>query len=159
LFPASTSSASKDLAVPGTAETLTPADRAFLLDLQRAALEYFLDNQVASGLIMDRQRNHGPRRPHGTCSTAATGMGLIAVALASRPPFLLLTPHEAAVRIETALRMALGRLPHDRGVVPHFLDSVTGEVYGNDFYSTVETAWLVAGGLWAAAFLRHGELE
>jgi hypothetical protein len=123
------------------------------------ALDYFLENQVASGLIMDRQRNHGPRRPHGTCSTAATGMGLIAVALASAPPFLLLTPQEAAARIEAALRMALERLPHDRGVVPHFLDSVTGEVYGNDYYSTVETAWLIAGGLWAAAFLRHAELE
>src|SRR5438128_1978994 len=53
---------------------LTATDRRLLLRLQRQALQYFLDNQTTAGLVLDRQRNRGPRRPHGLCSTAATGL-------------------------------------------------------------------------------------
>src|SRR5262249_23958552 len=65
----------------------------------------------------------------------------------------------AAQRIRTGLEAALDALPHSKGVLPHFVDSVTGEVRGVDYFSTVETAWLVAGALGAAAFLRDAELE
>src|ERR1700694_3545410 len=86
-------------------------DRVFLLGLQRCALAYFLDNQAPNGLILDRQSNHGPRRPHGLCSTAATGMGFIGLALASAPPFALLTPQQPAQRIGAALHAVLDRSP------------------------------------------------
>jgi hypothetical protein len=138
---------------------LDSADHAFLLGLQRLALGYFLDNQSANGLMLDRQANHGPRRPHGLCSVTATGMGFVALALASTPPHRLLAPSEAARRIAAGLSTALDVLPHDRGIVPHFVHSATGEVHGLDFLSTVESAWLVAGALWAAAFLGDSELE
>src|SRR4051794_11936444 len=100
--------------------------RGLLLELQRRALRYFLDNQGPGGLILDRQANRGPSRSGGTCSTSATGMGLIALALASAPPYRLLAPGEAAVRIGAALRAALERLPQDHGVLPHFIDPRTG---------------------------------
>jgi hypothetical protein len=145
--------------MPDTAPILTSAERALLLRLQRQALDYFLDNQTAGGLVLDRQHNHGPRRPHGLCSTAATGMGFIALALASAPPYYLLSPQAAVRRIGTGLRAVLERLPHDEGVVPHFTHSATGDVYGFDRFSTVETAWLLAGALWAAAFLGDSELQ
>ncbi len=134
-------------------------DRAFLLNLQRQALRYFLDNQTAAGLMLDRQSNFGPRRRSGLCSLTATGMGFIAVALASAPPFHLLPPGAAARRIAAGLRTALNRLPHDHGVLPHFVDSDTFEVDGVDVCSTVETGWLAAGALWAGAFLRNALLE
>jgi hypothetical protein len=140
-------------------EALAPADRGFLLHLQRQALDYFVDNQACNGLTLDRQSNQGPRRPHGLCSTAATGMGFIALALASAPPHRLLSARVAALRIRAGLETVLERLPHDRGVVPHFIDSRTGEVRGNDCFSTIETAWLVAGALWAAAFLKDTAVE
>src|SRR4051812_38411463 len=79
-------------------ETLTPGDRHFLFGLQRQALRYFLDNQAANGMILDRQRNHGPPCGRRLCSTAATGMGCIALALAAAPPYHLLTRQEAVVR-------------------------------------------------------------
>jgi hypothetical protein len=138
---------------------LDRADHNFLVDLQRRAMHYFLDNQAANGLILDRQANHGPRRPQGLCSLAATGMGFVALALASAPPYRLLTPREAVARIIAGLRTGLDDLPHDHGIVPHFVHSTTGAVHGFDALSTVETAWLIAGGLWAAAFLRDAELE
>src|SRR5205823_1188143 len=50
------------------------------------------------------------------------------------------------------------RLPHDHGVVPHFTDSVTHEVRGDDYFSTIETAWLATGALWAAAYLQVPQL-
>jgi hypothetical protein len=85
-------------------------------------------------------------------------MGFIALALASAPPYRLLSPATAALRIRAGLQAVLERLPHDRGVVPHFVHSATGAVFGADCFSTVETAWLAAGALWAAAFLREPAL-
>jgi hypothetical protein len=138
---------------------LPASERRFLLALQQQALLYFLDNQHPCGLTLDRQHNHGPRRAHGLCSMAATGMGFIAVALASAPPYYLITPGEARSRLHVGLRACLERLPHDHGIMPHFVCSATGTVYGIDYFSTVESAWVVAGALWASAFLGDPELE
>ena len=121
-------------------------DRIFLLGLQRRTA-FFLDNQAANGLMLDRQANHGPRRPHGLCSLTSSGMGLIALALASAPPHRLLTAKAAAQRLAGGLRTVLDGLPHSRGVVPHFVHSATGRIHGADYFSTVESAWLVAGAL------------
>jgi hypothetical protein len=140
-------------------EALTSADQGFLFHLQRQALRYFLDNQARNGLMLDRQCNLGPRRPHGLCSLAGTGMGLIALALAAAPPYRLLGPCAATQRVRAALEAVLNVLPHDHGVIPHFIDSVTGAVHGTDHFSTVETAWLLAGALWAGAFLRDPGVE
>jgi hypothetical protein len=129
------------------------------MHLQRRALRYFLDNQTPGGLVLDRQRNHGPRQGHGLCSTAATGMGLIGIALAAAPPYRLLTPRDAGLRVRAGLEAVLGRLPTDHGVLPHFVDSATATVFGSDAFSTIDTTWLVVGGLWAAAFLRDRALE
>lgn len=137
----------------------TSADQRLINGLQRQALQYFLDNQTPSGLILDRQRNHGAPRPYGLISTAATGMGWIALALASGEPYRLVAPAEAAWRVRTGVETALHELPHHRGILPHFLDSRTGFVYGSDRLSTIDTAWLVAGALWASAFLGDVELE
>jgi hypothetical protein len=139
--------------------TSVAADRDFLFLLQRQALRYFLENQAGNGLMLDRQSNHGPRRSGGLCSLTATGMGFIALALASAPPYRLLTPADAVRRIETGLNTALHALPHERGVMPHFVDSVTQRVHGVDYLSTIESAWLAAGALWAAEFLGDGNLQ
>src|SRR4051794_25104228 len=144
--------------MPWTASELPAADRALLLHLQARACRYFLDNQAADGLVLDRQANFGPRRAGGWRSTAATGMGLVALALASAAPLRLVSRADAAARVGRALRAALGRLPHTRGILPHFTDAA-GEPAGFDARSTVDSAWLVAGALWAAAFLGDGALE
>ncbi len=144
--------------MPRTA-TFAPAERQVLLRLQRQALSYFLDNQFDSGLVLDRQRNHGPLTMTGLCSTAATGMGCIALGLASAAPYRLLAPSDAVARIRATLETALERLPHRRGIMPHFLDSATGAAWGADRLSTIDSAWLIAGGLWAAEFLRSSPLR
>jgi hypothetical protein len=137
---------------------LAPADRLLLLDLQRRALRYFLDNQLPSGLILDRQANHGPRRERELVSTAATGMGFIALALAAAPPYRLLPRSEAAARVRTGIETALRRLRHHRGIMPHFLDPHSGAALGSDRLSTIDSAWLIAGALWAATLLPDRQL-
>jgi hypothetical protein len=128
-------------------------ERAALLGLQTGFLRYFLDNQTGDGLVLDRQANFGPVRLRGPCSTAATGMGLIALALASVAPYRLLSRSEAILRIRRGLETAFEDLPHTHGVLPHFVHSATKEVLGADARSTIDTGWLLAGALWAADFL------
>jgi hypothetical protein len=140
------------------APDLSPADRGFLLHLQALALRYFLDNQAADGLFLDRQRNFDAPLPGGWRSTAATGMGFIALALASAEPFRLLTRAETIARVGRGLRTALTRLPHTHGILPHFLDDA-GSTAGSDARSTIDSAWLVVGGLWAATFLGDAGLQ
>jgi hypothetical protein len=136
----------------------SPQERAVLLRLQDGFLRYFLDNQSAHGLVLDRQANFSPRRTTELCSTAATGMGFIAVALASAEPYHLLARSEAIQRIHSGLETALENLPHTHGILPHFVHSDTLAVAGVDARSTVDTSWLIAGGLWAAEFLHDGGL-
>lgn len=138
---------------------LSAADRAFLTRLERTSLQYFVDNQSANGLFFDRQANHGPRRTHGLLSTAATGMGFIALSLAAAEPHFLLSHREACQRVCRGVRHALEHLPSHHGVLPHFVDSATGAVRGVDQFSTLDSSWLVAGALWAAEFLQDGELN
>jgi hypothetical protein len=145
--------------MPGDRWMPSTSDHDFLLKLQRQALAYFRDNQARDGLVLDRQSNRDTLRASGWCSTAATGMGLIAVALAAASPYRLLTPGEAVQRVRATLETALGKLRHDHGIMPHFLDSRTGAAVGADVLSTIDSAWLIVGGLWAAAFLRNPALE
>ncbi len=145
--------------MPGENPTFPPVDREFLLRFQHQALAYFLDNQARDGLFLDRQSNRGAPRAGGWCSTAATGMGLAALALSAAAPYRLLTPAEAVLRVRAALETALGKLRHDHGIMPHFLDTQSGASVGADALSTIDSTWLIAGGLWAAAFLRDSALE
>lgn len=147
------------LANDRASDLLSPADRAFLTRLEAVSLQYFVDNQLATGLFLDRQGNHGPRRMQGLASTAATGMGFIALGLAAAEPHYLLSRAEACRRIAAGMRHALDQLPCDRGILPHFVDSATGMVRGVDRLSTLDSSWLLAGALWAAAFLQDRELE
>ncbi len=142
-----------------TEATPAPQDRAFLLGLQQQSLRYFLDNQAAGGLLLDRQANHGPLRPGGWCSTSATGMGLIALAVATAEPYRLLTPADAVGRIRIALEAALDRLANESGMLPHFASPNNDETRGHDAFSTIDSSWLFAGALWAASFLRDARLE
>jgi hypothetical protein len=130
---------------------------SLLLGLQRDAIRYFIDNQLAHGLMLDRQRNHGRRKFTGLCSLSATGMGLIALALASSAEHRMLTRAQACKRIKRALRTALN-LPQVGGMLPHFVDARTLAPAGSDPIATVDAAWLFTGALWAAEFLGDDEL-
>lgn len=124
-------------------------DKRLLLEYQTLTLSYFLDNQLPHGLILDRQANQGPLRQDGLCSTSATGMGLLAIALASTPEYGLLSRYDARRRISRGIEAAF-RLEHVRGIMPHFTRSDGITPVGSDKLATIDSAWLVAGALLAA---------
>ena len=86
-------------------------------------------------------------------------MGLIALALASAEPFRLLSVSTARWRVRQTLRAALLELPQTHGILPHFIDVATRQPVGHDQRSTIDSVWLIAGGLWAADFLGDPELQ
>jgi hypothetical protein len=128
-----------------------------LEDLQRRQLQYFLDNQLPSGLILDRQRNHGAVDFNGLASTSATGMGLVAIALASMLPYRMLSRSDAIRKVELAISTALHRLPQDHGIMPHFLNADL-EPTGEDQFSTIDSSWLIAGALTASQMLADKQI-
>src|SRR6266487_2392699 len=85
-------------------------------------------------------------------------MGFIGLALATASPYRLLPRQDAVRRIETGLNTVLAELACDRGILPYFVDPRTHRAIGWDAFSTVDTAWLLAGALWAADFLGDGRL-
>ena len=139
--------------MPGWPSTsLSSSDRVLLRHLQRRALNYFLDNQLPNGLVLDRQSNHGPsagrdaqhhRDRHGPDRSIA----------ASASPYRLITEQEAIDRVRTSLETGLDRIPVHHGVMPHFVDRETLVAVGEDAFRTVDTSWFLAGALWSAAFL------
>jgi hypothetical protein len=142
----------------GASSLLTGSKKhRFLEDLQRRQLSYFIDNQTESGLMLDRQHNHAAPDLNGIISTAATGMGLIAVALAAQPEYRMITRADAVSRVEKALRTA-ENLPQQHGIMPHFLDSKM-KVLGSDHFSTIDSSWLIAGALASAQILQDTKLE
>lgn len=133
------------------AKVLRPRNKRLLFEYQLHALSYFLENQLPHGLILDRQANHGPRRFDGLCSTSATGMGLVAIALASSPEYRLISRDDAHQRIARGIDAAF-RLPHLRGIMPHFTTSDGVTVVGSDTLATIDSAWLIAGCMLATQF-------
>lgn len=139
-------------------EFFSNSERALLHGLHQQALAYFVDNQLEHGLILDRQHNHGRRSYNGLCSTASTGMGLIALGLAATREHALISRSEAKARTRTALLTALG-LRHVHGMMPHFLDAKSLQPIGEDAISTIDSSWLFAGALWAAEFFDDDKLR
>jgi hypothetical protein len=136
---------------------LNPAQARKLRTLLIELLQYFVDNQDDSGLMFDRQRNRGPRKEKVLLSSSATGMGLIALALASHPEIGLLTRTEAERRITRALERAL-KLPQVNGMVAHFFENDHQPLAKDDAIATIDSAWLVAGALWVAAYFNSAKL-
>src|SRR6266513_6050303 len=123
-----------------------------ILELQRLAFRYFLDHTNArNGLVADNSRADSP------CSIAATGLGLSCHPVAVNNGWLKRA--EAAERVLTALRFfehsPQGPEPDVtgyKGFYYHFLEMKDGRRAGKCELSTVDSAFLLAGMLAAAAF-------
>lgn len=131
----------------------SPQDDDALLDrLQSEAFEYFLKEvNPANGLIADKTRGDWP------ASIAATGLALAAYPIGVERGFMT---RAAAVAITlTTLRFfrdsAHGTAPDAtgyKGFYYHFLDMKTGRRASRCELSTVDSAFLLAGALTAAAY-------
>ena len=127
-------------------------DDALLDRLQWETFEYFLKEvNPANGLIADKTQDDWP------ASIAATGLALAAYPIGVERGFMT---RDAAVKIAlTTLRFfrdsAQGTAPDAtgyKGFYYHFLDMQTGRRAWRCELSTVDTAFLLAGALTAAAY-------
>ncbi len=133
---------------------LPPAVRQFVDRQHRDA--YGLLEAVRhpdTGLYGDAYLAEGPN-PEPMCSVAATGVGLIGLAIADQEGW----DRDAAGKALQTLQTVTGRHPACRpdrdaktGFFRHFIHIETGAAWGRSEISTIDTALLVAGALFAAS--------
>jgi hypothetical protein len=134
------------------APAIDPHDLKLLLVIQREAFDYFRKHtHPATGLVADKSK------PGWPASIAATGMGLATYPAAVERGFL--GRQEAAQRILACLRFLAGSPQGPEpdstgyhGFYYHFLDLETGRRAFQSELSTVDTGFLLAGALVAAAY-------
>jgi len=127
------------------------SDRA-LEELQRATFGYFLkETNPANGLVPDNTRTGSH------CSITAVGLGLASYAIGVERGFVSRT--EAIERTLTTLRFFRDSPQSEapdatgyRGFYYHFLDMQTGRRAWESELSTIDTTFLLAGALLAAAY-------
>jgi hypothetical protein len=149
LAPALPSLAAHSLPAP----SLSPADGAFLDDMQRRGCLYFTEQVGAkTGQVLDRAAaaNHnGKRDPRLMASIAATGFGLTALCIADQRSY---QPHAQIVaQVRRTLAYHLNFMPHDHGFLYHFNDVDLGGSFGGSEVSPIDTSLLLCGVLTARA--------
>jgi hypothetical protein len=139
---------------------LSGSDDAFLDDLERRAVCYFIEqSDDQTGLVSDRARADGSDlgRRDRVASIAATGFGLTALCLADYRGWI--DHADAYRRVLTALRSLRDRLPNVHGFFYHFVDRATGARRWDCEVSSIDTALLMAGVLTARQYFHGTEAE
>jgi hypothetical protein len=132
-------------------------DEAFLDEIQQRVVIYFWQEaDPQTGLVKDRAGNFEPDN-YTVSSTAAVGFGLVALAIGESRGWL--SHKQAYQRTLTTLRFLRDELPHEHGFYYHFVDYQTGQRVWNSEVSSIDTAWLLAGVLFAAEFYGGTEVE
>jgi hypothetical protein len=138
---------------------MASSETALHLHIQRTAFAYFeYETHRGTGLVMDKNASDWP------ASIAATGLALACYPIAVERDFL--DYRTAMTRTLTTLRFfhasKQGRQADasgHRGFYYHFLDSQTGRRAWQCELSSIDTAFLIAGMLAAAAYFQGGNPE
>jgi hypothetical protein len=117
--------------------------------LLASAVSFYHASRNEKGLYRDRLRFDGAH--DGPASVAATGMGLISLCIGSRVGMSTQATDHAKTTVRTML--AIGHARNATGFYYHFVDMDTGNRAGDSEYSSIDTAILVSGALFAAACL------
>jgi hypothetical protein len=153
-----------EAAYPPGPTILSRTDEAFLDDMQRRGVLYFIEQAGAkSGQVLDRAAaNNIPlnmpakRDPRLMASIAATGFGLTALCIADKRRY---HPHAAMLeQTRRTLRYHLHFMPHDHGFLYHFDDVDLGTQFRGSEVSSIDTALFLCGVLTARAWF-HADPE
>jgi hypothetical protein len=143
-----------------SAETLAPADEAFLDDLQRRGCLFFAEQaSPRTGQVLDRARwvnSTGALDPRKMASIAATGFGLSALCIADKRAYQ--PAAQILEQVRRTLRFHCDTLPNTHGFFAHFNDIETGKPWGNTEISSIDTTLLLCGVLTARAYF-HSDAE
>jgi hypothetical protein len=140
--------------------TLTPADEAFLDDMQRRACLYFVEQAgPTTGQVLDRaaaNNTDGKIDPRPMASIAATGFGLAALCIADKRHYF--PRPQILEQVRRTLRFHAHTLPNIHGFFYHFNDVNTGARTEKVELSSIDTALLLCGVLTARAHF-HDDKE
>ncbi len=137
------------------AYSLTNDDSALLDEVQRRAVLFFIEHSdPQTGLTRDRAPASGAPATAAS-SVAATGFALSAWCIADSRGWL--KPGEALQRVRRTLRFVAEHHAHERGLLYHFVDPQTGRRAWQSEASTIDTALLLKGALFAREYLRDDE--
>lgn len=131
---------------------LSVADTAWLDDLQRRAVRYFVEQaDSVTGLVRDRAPVGGGESG-APSSVAATGFGLSAWCVAESRGWM--SRDELRQRTRRTLQFILAAHAQERGWYYHFVDAGTGRRAWASEASTIDTSLLLQGALLAREHLR-----
>lgn len=138
---------------------LTASLRATAVEIQKHALQYFLDNSnPTTGQVLDKACNFSASCPEAShvASIAATGFGLAVIANASTRGWV--TEKFAARYARKTIAFAVKHILRRRGWFIHFYDWQSGARVWNSEYSTIDTAIFLAGALYASEVLHDPQI-
>ncbi len=115
--------------------------------LLASAVSLYRASRGDRGLYRDRVRFDGAHE--GPASVATTGIGLISLCIGSRVGMAENAVAEAKLTVRTLLH--IGHARNASGFYYHFVDLETGDRAGNSEYSSIDTAILLSGALFAAS--------
>jgi hypothetical protein len=137
---------------PNTSAQSQLSDEQLLQEVQRRAVRFFWEKaDPGTGLINDRANNFGDDN-YTAASSAATGYGLVALAIGVENGWL--DRNEAVARARMTLRFLLN-MANEGGWLLHFVDKRNGERLWNSEYSSLDTALLIAGALVCGQYFAH----
>ncbi|MCD6550954.1 MAG: hypothetical protein J7K79_01755, partial [Thermotoga sp.] len=132
---------------------LQMSDEELLEHVQRKTFEYFWhEANPENGLVKDRSTEDSP------CSIAAVGFALTAIPVAIERGWI--SYDEGYKRVLTTLKTFVeGKVEGKNGFFYHFVDMKTGKRVWNSELSSIDTALLVAGALFAGEYFKGTEVE
>lgn len=140
------------------APALSKTDAAFLDDLARRNLRYFVERaEPKTGLVLDRAPADGSGPPSNVASVASTGFGLAGLCVGAERGWLPRAKAEAQAK--KTLRFLFNNAPQERGWLYHFIDATTGARAWNSEASSIDTALLLAGALTARRCFTDAEID
>jgi hypothetical protein len=136
--------------------TLSPAEDAFLEELERANFQFFWEQaDPVTGLVKDRCNVR--TTDNGIVgSIASTGFGLSALCIGEKRGYIKLA--EARHRALTTLRFLWQSMPNHRGFFFHFANVKTGERIWDSEVSSIDTAILICGILTCRQYLGSADI-
>ncbi len=128
------------------------AQMDFLRQVQRDASMYFWDqSNPNNGLIKDSSDSYSP------CSVASVGFGLVALCLMEKNGW---KSREAVMqRVTRTLRTLRDKVAHERGFFYHFVSMQNGRRIWKSEASSIDTALVIAGAVFAGEYFKNTEIE
>jgi hypothetical protein len=126
-------------------------------EIQRTSLQFFLDHaHPVTGLVRDKAENFRDETPdNNVASIASTGFALAVISHASQAGQV--TKEFASEYCAKTLRFMRDSVPRKHGWFLHWVNWETGERAWNSEYSTIDSALLLGGALYAARVLPNTE--